>query len=168
MTADNSKSRPNYNWNQCSNGCSCQKPEIVTCNSGNLDVIPQDLSPFVTKLDLRNNRILHVDSVINSYIQMQYLILSANKISLLSDLNFNSLNRLIDLELSSNSISRISQQAFSGLIKLNKLDLSNNKLEELKGPIFSYCIELVHLDLSGNKLSVLPSDVFNGLRSLQV
>ena len=82
-------------------GCVCQpwsRPTSLVCENGALEFIPQDLPPFINRLNLRGNKLIQVESgVISNYFKLQYLILSSNRISVLRSKNFDRLNELIDL-----------------------------------------------------------------------
>lgn len=167
-----SHNKPNYNNNPCSQGCVCepwQNPTRVNCAKSNIDVIPQDLPPMMTKLDVSGNNLFKLDNgPLAHYTLLVSLIASDNKIGEITSDNFARQSRLEDLELSGNKISRLTNVSFRGLVNLKKLDLARNNLETLYDHGFKSCVKLQHLDLSNNRLTELPSDAFSGIENLQV
>ena len=115
------KSRPNYGrpgggqgmGNICSFGCQCMG-NSANCRNSGLDDIPNNLSPFLDRLDLQNNRLISVSSMINSYGRLQTLLLNFNNIDGLDSKNFDQLNSLIDLELANNQLNELPDGVFDG------------------------------------------------------
>ncbi|KAM8864849.1 LOW QUALITY PROTEIN: adhesion G protein-coupled receptor A2 [Synchiropus picturatus] len=96
------------------------------------------------------------------------LILSHNKIRVLSNGSFFGLFALEKLDLKHNLISTIMPGAFHGLSELRKLDLSNNRIGCLIADMFQGLTNLTKLNLSGNIISTLDSGVFQELPSLKL
>ena len=116
------KSRPNYGrpggggqGNICSFGCQCMG-NSANCQNSGLDDIPNNLSPFLDRLDLQKNRLISVSSMINSYGRLQTLLLNFNNIDGLDSKNFDQLNSLIDLELANNQLNELPDGVFAGKI----------------------------------------------------
>ena len=121
---------------------------------------------------------------------LETLHLNDNRILLLQDNAFKSLNKLQDLDVSGNFIARLPGPALIGLTSLKTFNLSRNRLNQLdifptdlaelkildlsfneigalEAKSFHYLINLVKLDLKSNKISQISPDVFLAEQSLK-
>lgn len=115
-------------------------------------------SPLLEVLDLSKNRFETVPLLLfeNSGSRMKQLVLSSNRISLLSANLFRNFSHLQTLDLGNNRISEISNSCFNGLTELQQLQLSRNSIYHVGFDIFNSLIQLLELDLSSNMLLEVP------------
>ena len=90
---------------------------------------------------------------------LEFLDLSYNKISMLTDVSFSFTNSLSKLNISYNVLTKTEERTFEKLKYLKVLDLSHNKLATLPGKLFSKLTSLSHLYLSNNELLTVPSNI---------
>lgn len=130
------------------------------------------LSPFSIKLqdniDLLNEVILagndldiisKEDFLSHQCKDIQILRLSRNRISIIENEAFFSLNNLEHLDLSHNNLNNLPANTFQKNTKLRVLNLSYNKLKLLYKDTFSRLLILEELSLNSNELFAFPNDL---------
>ena len=90
---------------------------------------------------------------------LEFLDLSLNQISVLTEFSFNFTRELSMLNVSFNGLFQIQERSFMYLQSLRVLDLSNNKLTVLPGNLFTKLNSLTYLYLSHNSLVSFPANV---------
>ena len=155
----------------CPSDCQCGPdnnfPTFAVCSGkDSIRIIPQDLPPALTKLDLSSNAIRSVESTISHYQALTHLHLSRNKISVIEPRCFQELHDLAFLDLSDNELGSFDYGAFVGLFKLHEIDLSGNNLETLPPGLFAQSPNVESVYLAGNRLATLSVHVFDGVTSL--
>ncbi|XP_037678425.1 biglycan isoform X3 [Choloepus didactylus] len=123
----------------CPFGCHCHL-RVVQCSDLGLKVVPKEISPDTTLLDLQNN-----------------------DISELRKDDFKGLQHLYALVLVNNKISKVHEKAFSPLHKLQKLYISKNHLVQIPP---SLPRSLVELRIHDNRIRKVPKGAFSGLRHM--
>lgn len=73
------------------------------------------------------------------------------------------LEMLKKLEIQENRISSISEGDFEGLRSLDSLGLAHNHLKEVPPRVFSHLTLLNSLELDGNSITYIDPDAFAGL-----
>ncbi|KAK3099576.1 hypothetical protein FSP39_006423 [Pinctada imbricata] len=117
----------------------------VDCSGGNLTEVPSDVPTDVQLLDLSNNLIQNITSVI------EY-----------------NLTEIVTLDLSNNDLQSLQQRMFRNLRNLQSLDLSFNSIKTSDDDVFENLNLLSHLDLSWNNLTQIGADFLDGVSDLQV
>ncbi|XP_007892376.1 leucine-rich repeat-containing G-protein coupled receptor 6 [Callorhinchus milii] len=131
----------------CPAHCHCEEDGIllwVDCSELGLAILPENLSPLTSYLDL-----------------------SMNNINELKPNAFGNLHFLEELRLSGNHLKRIPMHAFAGLYNLKVLMLQNNQLKRLPSETLWDLPNLQSLRLDANLISVIPQNSFEGLQSLR-
>ncbi len=118
----------------------------------NLDLIKrlkQSLdAPNEKKLNLASNEITSIDDeTFDTFVQLETLDLSYNKLTIIKSNWFKRLENLKELNLDSNGITNIDDDAFDRLIKLETLYLDSNKLTTIISNWFKCLENLKELDL---------------------
>ncbi len=98
---------------------------------------------------------------------LRNLMLSRNKLTILSANTFNGLANLQQLWLDSNKIESLPEHIFDNLTGLSGLILDNNRLTTLPDGIFNHQSNLVALWLMNNQLIALPENIFHRLTRLR-
>uniref|UniRef100_A0A663N6E9 Leucine rich repeat containing 19 n=1 Tax=Athene cunicularia TaxID=194338 RepID=A0A663N6E9_ATHCN len=140
--------------------CSLESASSVTCETSgkNLSNIPTNLFQNITKLSLKNNKIILKDSdkeILQSFINLTELYLNENMITVLYNDSFCNLTKLVILDISNNHISRVHKAAFAGLNQLSVLNLAYNKITQLDSDVFTSLKNLTVLNLQYNFLKSL-------------
>lgn len=185
-----SVSNPNVNNKTLSEAINLQELEWTGSHIIHIDSDAFDNLKQLTKLNLANNQLTHVNYFLNLN-NLNVLNLSYNKIDDLPRRLFDSLENLEELYLQHNLLHVIPFQAFAPLHNLKVLDLSHNlmvnfldhffkpnkligelnlshnKIEKLASNALADLKDLVHLDLSNNALRVLTIGVFDALKLLE-
>ena len=133
----------------CPRGCTC-KLDTVSCVGLGLKTIPNDIPITTKRLDLQDNNIDNLRSVINLP-NLEHLDLSKNFIPGIASNRFN-LPNLKRLFLANNKIKCISENAFANLGKMNVLTLNDNQVRRFSKESFpglSYK-SIGRLAISGN------------------
>ena len=100
------------------------------------------------KVNLTANNLEKIPEIMNSFIELKYLILNNNKIEKIS--NLDNLTNLEKLELRGNKITKI--EGLNNLKNLIKLTLSCNLITKIEGSDFPRNDSLLELGLFGNYL----------------
>lgn len=152
----------------CPTRCRCNNEELRTfCANAALEVVPIQLNPEITSIDLSDNKISTVHLTLNFYHNLVYLDLARNKIQTLGNSNFESQRNLRYLNLSNNELELLSKDSFKGLRALVELDLSHNKIDKLAKYAFREMHSLQILRLTGNEIVSLEDDLLEPAKSLQ-
>ncbi|RXN34746.1 relaxin receptor 2-like protein [Labeo rohita] len=146
--------------------CDCIKME-VECVDVNLHVVPV-LSPNVTWLSLKNNRIRNLDDYIFSkYTQLQRLVLDHNPLKSITRDMFIGLRSLTFLSMVNTSLMWLPDSSLcQHMPVLRWLDIAENYVELLNYSTLKTCTELTVLSLHDNKIKILPENIFHSLGSL--
>ena len=102
------------------------------------------------KLNLTANNIESIPEIINTFIELKFLILNNNKIEKIS--NLDNLSKLEKLELRGNKISKV--EGLNNLKNLKKLTLSCNLITNIEEKDFPQIDLLLELGLFGNYLGI--------------
>ncbi|XP_064415290.1 biglycan b [Latimeria chalumnae] len=121
----------------CPFGCQCHL-RVVQCSDLGLTVVPKDIPPDTSLLDLQNNKITEI-----------------------KENDFKDLSNLYALVLVNNKISKIHTKAFNAMKKLQKLYLSKNFLSEIPRNLPQ---SLVELRVHENKIKKVSKEVFRGMK----
>lgn len=119
-------------------------------------------------LDLSNNqnKFEAYMQTINSFEALKVLNLSRNKISIISERQFNDLIDLESLDLSHNEIFYFEVNAFDGLKNLIELNLARNELTEIENQDLDNLPRLQRVILDFNKLKRIRNRVFTALTNI--
>lgn len=159
----------------CPAACTCRHKDQgaveAVCSRQVLKVVPFDLDPRVTLLDLSFNKIDSLDDnawsgLCNNSCSLKSLNLHQNQLLELGFHSFYSLRTLETLDISDNHLNDINLNGFDGLEALVSLNLSGNQLEGLKHEWFQDLTNLTMLDLSRNRIHELNNVVFWSLHKL--
>jgi Leucine-rich repeat (LRR) protein len=142
-------------------------PDLEKLIQSKLTHLPADLAQHwgnLHTLRLPNNRLQNFP---NGLVSLQYLDLSGNRISHLSD-SFGALVELLELNLAHNCLDSI-PSAFGNFQKLQTLTLAHNRLRKIPSGLEDLQ-NLQKLDLSHNRLEQMPEIVYlwAGIRSLEL
>lgn len=161
--------------------------KVLEAKSCNIEHVYLNKTIHLTKLLLNGNSLYYVPYL--SMVNLSYLDLSKNKISIVEKNRFRMLESLKYLFLSYNTISDLHYDTFSTNFHLKLLDLSNNYMKDLIKfksdslltlnmsnceivTINSDCLirmpYLEKLILSGNRLSKLPNNLMSDLKVLDL
>ncbi|XP_061587172.1 leucine-rich repeat and coiled-coil domain-containing protein 1 [Cololabis saira] len=123
--------------------------ELILVDKSIKSLLDIPLSPTVTSLNLRCNRITRIEGLTSAW-HLQHLDLSSNRILKIEGLS--SLTSLRTLNLSCNLITKL--EGLNGLVNLTRLDLSYNQINNLTGLLYLHGTEykLKLLSLHGNQL----------------
>lgn len=156
-----------------------KKLELLDLSSNNLNQLAEDLFCPLTnlkKLNLANNQLTNFKSLGLSAVyhvtghlclqELQYLDLSFNQITYLTETGLASLKNLRELNLKNNQITDINEISLSTLNHLQSIDLSNNQISSIPSQLFRSSGELKSLHLQNNSISVLSPGLFTGLSKL--
>lgn len=121
-------------------------------------------TPYLQYLDLSNNDITSVSNIkFNMFQSLHTLVLDHNKLTQIPTLP----QTLFELSLSYNAITQISENSFINLMLLKKLSLKGNLIKHIDENNFLYLKNLELLDLSHNKMKTLPQNWMLPLIKLQ-
>ncbi|XP_051740044.1 toll-like receptor 13 [Ctenopharyngodon idella] len=151
------------------NVCLISSLKFLGLQGNNITSISKDEMQFctqLTQLDLSNNRLNSVPSVISSLPGLQFLDLTFNHIKSISRVDFANLTQLRTLQMYSNYISFIEDFAFKDLKSLKTLMIGSNRLV-LNGYFKKDLQKLTILDLANNKLDSVHRGDFESLKSLK-
>lgn len=136
----------------------------------NLNISLKNFAPSLRTLDLSGNNMESIDFITELPETVSYLNLHNN---LFSNVKKNSLHNIEYLLLSNNKITELcsincKQYSLSleGMRKLLNLNVSGNCIKTVTENAFRYTTNLVSLDLSRNEIESLPENIFRGLESL--
>lgn len=153
----------------CPSACECNDDTlVVTCGTGQLDVLPITLNPSIQRLIIKNNKIKTIDSSIQFYSQLVFLDLSYNHLFNIPGQTFAYQKKLTELHLNHNKIGSINNRTFIGLESLTILNLRENFLDELDNNIFVHLKNLEELNIGQNRIRKIEPKAFDGMKKLRV
>ncbi|XP_026319722.1 leucine-rich repeats and immunoglobulin-like domains protein 2 [Hyposmocoma kahamanoa] len=153
----------------CPARCACDDAlRAASCANASLEIVPIQLNPEATHINLTRNSINNLLYTFNFYTQLIVLDISYNKIQDLGSKNFENNLEMIHLNLSHNSLKRLDEETFIGLKRLLDLDLSDNEISSIHAQTFKDLSVLERLDLSNNRLVSFEPDSFEPLSSLKI
>lgn len=164
----------------------------IDCSQKNFTIIPTDIPPWATGLNLANNNIKTVTALglstlsnlsklelnknkitsisndaFSNNTALETLDLSKNRINTIVSLTFKTMSNLRDLNLKRNNISDLGDATFFGLSKIKVLALDNNYIQGI-GKKWLYGLEsLEKLFLSYNRISTIDSDAWERCQNLK-
>ncbi|XP_019940720.2 transforming growth factor beta activator LRRC33-like isoform X1 [Paralichthys olivaceus] len=154
-------------------GLTYDDPKEQSWNNQNLDSVPQDLDVRLRKLDLSNNFIRQLHTLVLP--GLEQLDLSSNQLDLISEGAFENLARLEELNLSRNALNNnlgSNSKAFQSITRLKSLDISMNGLsDDAAEQYLRNKSSLNQLKMTGNALTRLSHSLFEeskGLRAITI
>ncbi|XP_017887058.1 lutropin-choriogonadotropic hormone receptor isoform X2 [Ceratina calcarata] len=133
--------------------------EVLRLDRAQVASVPGNLCeqcPKLKSLDMKSNLLTEVPNLRNCS-ELRVLDLASNMISSLLDEPFRNLGMLHDLLLSNNKLEMITGDAFNGLTRLQVLDLESNYIEYIHPEAFKETRQLEDLNLGNNVFPVLPT-----------
>lgn len=153
----------------CPARCVCDDAlRTASCANASLEIVPIQLNPEATHINLTHNAIDNLLYTFGFYTQLTVLDISYNKVTDLGSRNFENNIEMLHLNLSHNFLKRLDKDTFIGLKRLIDLDLSDNDLSDIHTQTFKDLSILEKLDLSNNKLVTFEPDTFQPLSSLKI
>lgn len=153
----------------CPARCACDDAlRAASCANAGLDIVPIQLNPEATHINLTQNSIDNLLYTFNIYTQLTILDISYNKIQDLGSKNFENNMEMTHLNVSHNTLKRLDKETFIGLKRLTDLDLSDNEISTIHAQTFKDLSVLERLDLSNNKLVSFEPNSFEPLSSLKI
>ncbi|CAG5133291.1 unnamed protein product [Candidula unifasciata] len=133
------------------------------CSIRSLSPASLDSLISLTELDLSNNWLTSVPSVIRHLKDLRKISLFRCQISVLEDYSFLGLSKLEVIELTTNPLTTIENNAFIGLENcLKRLQLELCHLRDIPSQAIKDLTKLEYLDLSQNSFSVATDTSFTG------
>lgn len=153
----------------CPARCACDDAlRAASCANASLEIVPIQLNPEATHINLTHNAIDNLLYTFGFYTQLTVLDISYNRILDLGSRNFENNNEMTHLNLSHNYLKRLDKDTFIGLKSLVDLNLANNEITNINVQTFKDLSALETLDLSNNKLVNFEPDTFKPLTSLKI
>lgn len=153
----------------CPARCACDDAlRAASCANAGLGIVPIQLNPEATHINLTHNSIDNLLYTFNFYTQLTILDISFNRIQDLGSKSFESNMEMTHLNVSHNSLKRLEKETFIGLKRLADLDLSDNEISNIHAQTFKDLSVLERLDLSNNKLVSFKPETFEPLSSLKI
>lgn len=144
----------------CDTACICDS-HSVECKDRQLDNIPNDLNPYITRLDVKRNRIKYVSNM-EAYSRLEYLDLSENEIVEIKPHCFRESSEMLTLNLRENKIGTVGLNDLQGLRQLVTVDLAENAIDNITAGAFKWSENLQSVNLANNRLDGLHPDTFRG------
>ena len=139
-------------------------------NAGISSLRPDDFAGLANLqgLILSGNRLTMLPAgIFFGLTNLETLQLDNNQLQSLSEDLFAGLTNLQSLVLSRNRLTTLPANIFSGLTNLETLQVTRNQLQSLSEDLFAGLANLRTLLLSGNQLTTVPADIFSGLTNLE-
>jgi len=147
----------------CHTVCTCNlASRSVACRNTNLDDIPNDLDPRITKLSVTGHSRIQIVNHMQAYTRLEQLDLSHNGILDIQRGCFDTSSSIGLLNLGYNKLGSVDWQDLHGLTSAININLTHNEIDNVTGA-FSSCRSLQTLDLSHNKLVELEVGSLVGL-----
>ncbi|XP_053635707.2 lutropin-choriogonadotropic hormone receptor-like [Cherax quadricarinatus] len=124
--------------------------------------LPEDL----LELSLEDNFFSSVPPSLSQLVQLQFLNLARNKVSVLRVGDLSGLRSLTSLYLHQNKITEIESAALETLSQLQVLDLADNRLLKVPEAVLR-CLQLTRLFLGNNQLTYIGEGAFRNLTRLK-
>jgi len=144
----------------CDTTCICDH-HSVDCKDRQLDNIPNDLNPYITRLDVRRNEIKYVSNM-EAYSRLEYLDLSDNEIVEIKPHCFRESSEILTLNLRENNIGTVGLNDLQGLRQLATVNLADNAIDNITAGAFKWSDNLQSVNLANNRLDGLHPDTFRG------
>merc|ERR1712123_548365 len=144
----------------CDTTCICDSHSVV-CKDRQLDNIPNDLNPSITRLDVRRNKIKYVSNM-EAYNRLEFLDLSENEIVEIKPHCFRESSEVLTLNLRQNRIGTVDLNDLEGLRQLATLNMAENSIDNITAGAFKWSQELQSVNLANNRLDGLHADTFSG------
>ncbi|KAF7220306.1 leucine-rich repeat, immunoglobulin-like domain and transmembrane domain-containing protein 1a [Nothobranchius furzeri] len=154
----------------CPSQCSCfyhnlsdgSKARSVICNDPDISLVPVGFPVDTSKLRIEKTSIQLIPSEAFFYLSsLEFLWMSFNTLSALSQDSFRGLFNLEELRLDGNALIAFPWESLMDMPSLRLLDLHNNQLTSLPAEATIYIRNLTYLDLSSNSLLTLPTEVLS-------
>ncbi|XP_038207710.1 toll-like receptor Tollo [Zerene cesonia] len=153
----------------CPPRCACDDAlRAASCANAGLEIVPIQLNPEATHINLTHNSIDNLLYTFGFYTQLTILDISYNRVQDLGSKNFDNNIEMTHLNVSHNALRKLDKDTFVGLKRLIDLDLSNNEISIIHVQTFKDLSVLERLDLSNNKLVTFEADTFEPLSSLRI
>ncbi|CAK1544591.1 unnamed protein product [Leptosia nina] len=153
----------------CPPRCACDDAlRAASCANAGLEIVPIQLNPEATHINLTHNSIDNLLYTFGFYTQLTILDISYNKVQDLGSKNFDNNIEMTHLNVSHNALRKLDKDTFVGLKRLVDLNLSNNEISTIDIQTFKDLAVLEKLDLSNNKLVTFEADTFEPLSSLRI
>ncbi|KAG6447317.1 LOW QUALITY PROTEIN: protein artichoke [Manduca sexta] len=151
----------------CPARCACDDAlRAASCANASLEIVPIQLNPEATHINLTHNAIDNLLYTFVFYTQLTVLDISYNKVMDLGSKNFENNIEMRNLNLSHNYLKQLDKDTFVGLKSLVDLNLSDNEITNINVQTFKDLTNLERLDLSNNKLVTFEPNTFEPLSSL--
>ena len=155
--------------NTCLSNCSCDRnSEVINCQDGKFEIVPQNVPITARNLNLNNNKISELTDFgdLSNLISLSVENNNLNKIHF--DV-FDNMDNLQILKLKNNALKSLDDDVFEwNPLKLEVIDLSNNKFKFVQHFLFYDLEKLQDIDLSGNEISFIHPHAFQQLKELLV
>ena len=173
----------------CETACICESNSVV-CKGRQLDNIPNDLNPYITRLDVGRNKIKYVSNMeaYSRYIgfvrnclhhslklhtlcglnihcllfRLEYLDLSENEIVEIKPHCFRESSEMLTLNLRQNRIGTVDHNDLEGLTHLVTLNMAENSIDNITDRAFIWLQGLQSISLANNRLDGLHPGTFQG------
>ncbi|XP_050361870.1 tsukushi-like [Nymphalis io] len=153
----------------CPPRCACDDAlRAASCANAGLEIVPIQLNPEATHINLTHNAIDNLLYTFAFYTQLTILDISYNRVQDLGSKNFDNNMEMTHLNVSHNALKRLDKDTFVGLKRLIDLDLSDNEISNIHLQTFKDLTTLERLDLSNNKLVNFEAETFEPLSSLKI
>lgn len=153
----------------CPARCACDDAlRSASCAAAGLEIVPIQLNPEATHINLTHNSIDNLLYTFTFYTQLTVLDISYNKIQDLGNKNFENNIEMTHLNVSHNGLKRLEKDTFIGLKTLLDMNLADNEILSVHAQSFKDLSVLERLDLSNNKLVNFELDTFEPLVSLKM
>ncbi|XP_043787678.1 leucine-rich repeat-containing G-protein coupled receptor 4-like isoform X2 [Apis laboriosa] len=152
----------------CPTQCRCDDESLrASCAYAGLEVVPIQLNPEITHLDLSNNRVANIHLSFSFYGNLVALDLTSNAIHTLGSDNFVFQKNLATLNVSGNAIRNLTKNSLQGLASLKELNLAGNNISDMDEQAFKTTSELETLNLSDNSITSLPEGLLKNLHKIR-
>ncbi|OWR42253.1 insulin growth factor-binding protein complex acid labile subunit [Danaus plexippus plexippus] len=152
----------------CPPRCACDDAlRAASCANAGLEIVPIQLNPEATHINLTHNSIDNLLYTFGFYTQLTILDISYNRVRDLGSKNFDNNLEMTHLNVSHNALKRLDKDTFVGLKRLRDLDLSDNDISSIHPQTFKDLSVIETLDLSNNMLVTFEADTFEPLSSLR-
>ncbi|CAG9581235.1 unnamed protein product [Danaus chrysippus] len=153
----------------CPPRCACDDAlRAASCANAGLEIVPIQLNPEATHINLTHNSIDNLLYTFGFYTQLTILDISYNRVRDLGSKNFDNNLEMTHLNVSHNALKQLDKDTFVGLKRLLDLDLSDNDISSIHPQIFKDLSVIERLDLSSNMLVTFEADTFEPLSSLRI
>ncbi|XP_023946848.2 tsukushi [Bicyclus anynana] len=153
----------------CPPRCACDDAmRAASCANAGLEIVPIQLNPEATHINLTHNTIADLLYTFAFYTQLTILDISYNRVQDLGSKNFDNNMEMTHLNVSHNALKKLDKDTFVGLKRLLDLDLSNNDISTIHPQTFKDLAVLERLDLSNNRLVSFEAETFEPLSSLKI